>query len=351
MIKGNVVKSEKEYRQLDRLSASDLRLFDTNRRKFFKTVVMKQDGDDDEEYSKSLLVGDLAHTLLLEPHNFDSKYLLSICTAPPTGLMLAFTEALYKHTTLNTAEDGTLTKDFKYLSTEAHRDSGFKLPLETVLGKFKNSNAEDYYNELRQARSLGKTVVCLEDVSIAEKIVANVESHPFTREIFYDRGDVDDTYNELKLEDYDILGLPMKSMIDRLIPDHEKKTLQPYEFKVTWDNQNFYREYFLKRRADIQAWIYYSGLVFSKEKINPSFKDYVVLLPIFVVADSGNFYSPLKYQMTEKQATDTYCSFELNGRKYKGVEQIIEEILWAQENATWTYSKEEDLNNGFKSLN
>src|SRR5688572_2698440 len=109
MIKGPVVKTEKEYRKIGKLSASDLRLFSTDRRKFFRKVVLGEDISDEEEYSKALLIGSLVHTLLLSPHLFDEKYLMSICSSPPTELMLAFTEALYKHTILNTTEDGVVT--------------------------------------------------------------------------------------------------------------------------------------------------------------------------------------------------------------------------------------------------
>lgn len=338
-IKGKVVRTEKEYRKLDRLSASDLRLFAKDRKKFFKTVVMKEEDYEEEEYSKSLLVGDLVHTLLLEPQNFDTKYLMSICTAPPTGLMLAFVEALYKYTKLNTV-DGEVVKDFKYLAEEAYRESGFKITLDAVLKKFAGSNAEDYYNEIRQARSLGKVVVCVDDLSIAEKIVSNLESHPFTGSIFKED---EHSLTEVKIEDYDIDGVEMKSMIDKLEEDGSAKIVQPYDLKVVWDNQNFYREYYLKRRADIQGYVYWKA-------VKSRYPDYEVNPPIFIVADSSNFYAPLKYRMTEKDLKYAKEGFVENGRYYKGVSQILAEITWAQENNIWTYSQEEADNEGFKTL-
>lgn len=338
MIKGNVVRTEKEYRKLDRLSASDLRLFVQDRKKFFKTVVMKEEAEE-EEYSKSLLIGDLVHTLLLEPQNFDNKYLMSICQSPPTGLMLAFVEALYKYTKLNTAE-GEVTKDFKYLAEEAYKESGFKITLDAVLKKFVGSNAEDYYNEIRQARSLGKVVVCVDDISIAEKIVNNLESHPFTGYIFKE-----DEYSqtEVKIEDYEIDGVEMKSMLDKILTDDVDGRKQVHDIKVVWDNQNFYREYYLKRRADIQGYVYWRAACHR-------YPDDIVLPPVFIVADSANFYAPLKYAMTTEDLNNAYNGFEVNGRRYKGVKEILQEITWAQENGIWTYSREEYENEGFKTL-
>ncbi len=339
MIKGNVVRTEKEYRKLDRLSASDLRLFAKDRKKFFKTVVMKEEEWEEEEYSKSLLVGGIVHTLLLEPQNFDTKYLMSICQTPPTGLMLVFVEALYKYTKINTV-DGEVVKDFKYLAEEAYRESGFKITLDAVLKKFIGSNAEDYYNEIRQARSLGKIVVCVDDLSIAEKIVNNLESHPFTGHIFKED---EHSMSEVKIEDYEIDGVELKSMIDRLEIDDIDLRVQPYDVKVVWDNQNFYREYYLKRRADIQAYVYWKA-------VQSRYPDQEVLPPIFIVADSANFYAPLKYQMTEEALNKAYHGFEDNGRYYIGVKDILDEIKWAQETGSWTYSKDDYENDGFKLL-
>lgn len=339
MIQGKVVRTEKEYRKLDRLSASDLRLFAKDRKKFFKTVVMKEEEWEEEEYSKSLLVGSIVHTLLLEPQNFDTKYLMSICTTPPTGLMLAFVEALYKYTKINT-ENGEVTKDFKYLAEEAYRESGFKITLDAVLKKFIGSNAEDYYNEIRQARSLGKTVVCVDDLSIAEKIVNNLESHPFTGSIFKDD---EHSMSEVKIEDYEIDGVELKSMIDRLEEDTTNQIVQPYDLKVVWDNQNFYREYYLKRRADIQGFVYWKAVKsrYPEHEINP---------PIFIVADSSNFYAPLKYRMTQEDLSKAYFGFVDNGRYYIGVKDILDEIKWAQETGSWTYTKEIYENEGYKLL-
>lgn len=349
MIKGPVVKTEKEYRKIDRLSSSDLRLFANDRRKFFKEKILGEKPEE-EEYNKSLLIGDLVHTLLLSPHTFDDKFLMSICSSPPTGLMLAFTEALYKHTVLNTTENGEVTKDFAYLAEAAYKDSGFKLPMPTVINRFRGSTAEDYYNELRLARSTGRIVVCVDDTSIAEKIVEKLLSHPFTQNVFGDKDEDIDIYDEWKGEEFEIRGIPMKMMSDKLKANRRERTVQPYDLKIVWDNQNFYREYYLKKRADIQALVYYEGIKRSLEKINKEYKDYTVLPPIFVVADSSNFYSPLKYQLTEKDLDMARDGFEYNGRRYKGVTEIIEEIKWSQETGNWGHSQEEESNFGFKNL-
>lgn len=344
-------RSVKEYRQLDRLSASDLRLFTLDRRKFFRIVVMKEQEKEKEEYSKSLLIGDIVHTLLLTPNEFDNKFLMSICPAPPTGLMLAFTEALYKHTMLSSDEEGNVGREFEEIAKDAHAESGFKQTLEVVLKKFKDSNAELYYDELRKAKAVKKTVVCVEDRGMAEKIVERVKTHPHTRDAFEGVSREPEryiVYNELQIDDFEVDELPMKAMLDRVIIDRDRETITIYDPKVVWEVDRFYREYYLKRRADIQGYIYFKALF--NYNFGDFTEDYVINFPIFVACDSANFYAPINYQMTADDIDRAYDGFEEGGRKYEGVKDIIANIKWCQESGDWTTTKDINANNGFSYL-
>ena len=42
--------------------------------------------------------------------------------------------------------------------------------------------------------------------------------------------------------------------------------------------------------------------------------------------------------------------FSIDGRKYKGLLEVIEELKWHQESNIWTTSKEGHLNKGFCDL-
>jgi hypothetical protein len=51
--------------------------------------------------------------------------------------------------------------DFNELTQEAYKLSGFKIKYEAVMGKFIDSDAEVYYNEIRTVRS--RTVITLQN--------------------------------------------------------------------------------------------------------------------------------------------------------------------------------------------
>ena len=109
MITGKL-KTEKEYRAVQMDSSSSLKEFSVNRRKYYKKYILSENVE--EEDSKASVMGRIVETLLLEPEEFDNRFYMSTCLSAPTGLMLAFVEALYKNTSTFTNEMGEVTKSF-----------------------------------------------------------------------------------------------------------------------------------------------------------------------------------------------------------------------------------------------
>jgi hypothetical protein len=286
---------------------------------------------------------------LMEPHLFDERFHLSTCMSTPTGLMLEFVEALYKHTVEATNEDGTITRSFEELCKDAYTDSGFKIKLEAVLGKFVGSEAEIYYKEIREVRTKGLTVVASADITNAEKIVTELRTNPVTADIVNLTSDSRySVLNQLQVENYEVEGHMFKSMMDKVIVDHNKKTVQVYDLKCTWSVENFYNEYYLYRRAYIQGYLYwFAAQYWASEN---GYGDYTILYPQFIVCDSTNYMNPLVYGMSDENMQDADNGFEYKGRQYPGVKQLIEDLKWALENDKWNISRENYINNGVVKL-
>jgi hypothetical protein len=180
MIKGTA-KTEAQYRAVVMDSSSSLKDFSTDRKKYYKKYYLKEKVEDKD--SSAANMGRIVETLLMEPHLFDDKFYMSSCASTPTGLMLDFVEALYRHTRDATDEDGKVTAPMQELLEAAYKDSGFKIKYEAVVGKFIGSDAEIYYNEIRRVRSLNLTVVNTMEISIAEKIVEQLRINSTTAPI------------------------------------------------------------------------------------------------------------------------------------------------------------------------
>lgn len=347
MISG-IKKTEKEYRALDRDSSSSLKEFSLDRRKYYKKYCLGEKIEE-EEQNKSSTMGLLVETLLFEEAEFDNKFCLSTVLKAPTGKMLDFVEALYKHTKEATDADGNINRSFEDLAKDARVDSGFEWSLEVILKKFIGTDAEIYYKEIREIRTRGLTPIVPQDLSNAEKIVEELKTNEFTAPVIGLLKNDDSRYDILvqhKVEDYDVDGLPMKSMMDLVVIDHKEKTIQVYDLKCVWSVEGFYKDYYLYRRAYIQAYVYKEAARTLKKDLD----HYTVLNPKFIVCDSINYYSPLIYSLANSDMNEAYGGFIHEGKSYPGVKDIVADLKWAKDMNKWNISRRNYLNNGIVNI-
>lgn len=348
MIKGTA-KTEAQYRAVIMDSSSSLKEFSQDRKKYYKKYYLGEKVEDKD--SSAANMGRIVETLLMEPHLFDEKFYMSSCVSTPTGLMLEFAEALYRVTRDATDEFGVVSREFEDMSQEAYVLSGFKIKYEAVISKFFGSDAELYYNEIRMVRSKNLTVVNTTEVSIAEKIVEQLKTNsttaPIVNLVNSSRYTVID---QMQIEGYEIDGLPLKSMLDKVIIDHDKRTITPYDLKCTWSVENFYEEYYLYRRAYLQAYLYFYAMKHLTEDQNSEYYGYNVDFLQFIVCDSTNYYQPLIYTLDGEDMQDAYNGFVHKGRTYPGVQDIIKALIWCKETNTWNISHKNYLSNGIVNI-
>ena len=348
MIKGTA-KTEAQYRAVIMDSSSSLKDFSTDRKKYYKKYFLGEKVEDKD--SSAANMGRIVETLLMEPHLFDDKFYMSSCASTPTALMLDFTEALYRHTRDATDEDGVVTRPMNELLEDAYKDSGFKIKYEAVITKFIGSDAEIYYNEIRTVRSKNLTVINTTEVSIAEKIVEQLRINTTTAPIVnLTNSSRYQIFDQMQVEGYTIDGHKFKSMLDKVVIDHKEKTIQPYDLKCTWSVENFYEEYYLYRRAYIQAYLYYKAMMHLASDPESPYYGYGVEFLKFIVCDSTNYYQPLIYTLDLEDMEDAYKGFVHKGRTYPGVGDLIAALSWCKETNTWNISHKNYLSNGIVNI-
>jgi len=346
MIKGKS-RTEKEYRAIKMDSSSSLKEFAKDRKKYYKRYILGEDVQDDE--TKAATMGRLVETKLMEPELFDDRFFPSICQSVPTEGMLKFVEALYKHTKDATDENGNVTRSFEDISRDAYGDSGYKINYDAVMKKFIGTDAEVYYQEIREVRSKGLTVVSVQDVTNCERIVEQLQNDEFIGPIVNTvKSARYDVYNQLQVDDVEISNLPMKGMFDKVIVDHQEKTIQVYDLKCTWAVENFFKDYYLYRRGDIQAGVYY---ILARNYFSELVTDgYTVLPPAFIVCDSTAYFSPLIYTLSKEDVQDAFNGYTYKDVPYVGIYDIIEDLKWAKENDIWNISRENYVNRGIVKI-
>lgn len=348
MIKG-ASKTEATYRAVMLDSSSSLKDFSVDRKKYYRKYILNETVEDKD--SGAATMGRIVETLLMEPNEFDKRFYMSSCPSTPTGLMLDFVEALYKHTRDCTDENGKVTRPMNELLEDAYKDSGFKIKYEAVVNKFIGSDAEIYYNEIRRVRTLNLTVVNTTEVSVAEKIVEqlriNSTTAPIVNMVNSSRYQVID---QMQVEGYEVDGHIFKSMLDKVIIDHKEKIISPYDLKCTWSVENFYEEYYLYRRAYIQAYLYYYAILHMANDPNSEYYGYTVEYLKFIVCDSTNYYQPLIYTLEMDDMMDAYKGFVHKGRTYPGVKDLIAALKWCLDTNTWTISHKNYLSKGIVNI-
>ena len=337
MIKGQT-NTEANYRAVMLDSSSSLKDFSLDRKKYYRKYILNEPINEKETSAANM--GRLVETLLWEPELFDEKFFLSSCASEPTGLMLEFVEALYRVTRDSTDESGEVTRDFESLSREAYDLSSFKIKYEAVIKKFVGSDAELFYHEIRKVRANNLTVVSNLDVNMAEKIVQTLKTSSVTSKLvtLVSSGRYS-VFSQLQVEDYIVDGHSFKSMMDWVVVDHDAKTIQVYDLKCTWNVENFFEEYYLYRRAYIQAFLYKKAAQHLANDDMLEYYGYEVLNPRFIVCDSANFYSPIIYTLSDEDMSDAKNGFEYKGRTYTGVKSLISDLKWAVENNMWDVSQ------------
>lgn len=350
MITGKVNNAaEKAYRKLNMDSSSSLKMFSQDKRKYHKRYYLNEHVEEPD--TKATLMGKLVEVTLLEPELFDEKFYMSTCTKAPTGLMLDFVEALYKHTELGTDKEGNIIRDFGDIVKDAFAESGFKISLEAVLKKFEGSDAKLYYKEIRSVRKQGLNVVTIEDVTNAERIVKELRNNFATKDVVNLVSDGRwEVYNQFPIEGYLVDGMKFKSLIDKVVIDHNEKTIQIYDLKCTFSVENFYEEYYLYRRAYIQAFLYHKSILNSENIFDFDHSDYKVLCPAFIVCDSINYNNPLIFKLSVDDLDEAYEGFSGKDREYPGVRKLIQDLTWHKEMDLWRISRENYLSGGIVKL-
>jgi hypothetical protein len=340
-------KTEANYRANMLDSSSSLKEFSMDRKKYYRRYILGEKVNDKEDVNQAAIMGRIVETLLLEPDEFDGRFYMSSIITTPTGLMLEFVESLYKYSIECLDEEGKLTRSFEDISKEAYNDAGYKIAYEAVIKKFVGSDAEIYFREICQIRPKNLTVITAQDVTFAERIVESLQNNFVTKEIV-NKIDSDKwtILNQLQIEGYEVDGMIFKSMIDKLIINHDEKTIDIYDLKCTWSVENFLEDYYLYRRSYIQAYLYFKACCFLVENEESPYYGYCVKNPTFMVCDSTNYMNPLLYTLSESDMEKAYNGFERKGRSYPGVKDIIQDLTWALENNTWNISRKNFMSNG-----
>lgn len=346
------------YRELDALNSSMIRLFDTDPVKFFEQFKLGKKKKDKK--TPSLIIGDIVDFYLLDCNGdaeefesrFDEKFALYNDTKG-TGQVFILADILFDITKQCTNEKDEITTSFITRFKEAYQKV-------QALGKYSgkseskvledfNENGLTYFETL--VENSNKIVVELSLLERSRHIGETLLTDGFTEKIFKCKEEEECFYKfPIEWEYTTSSGkvIKCKSELDILKIDHNRKEIYPKDLKTTYDNESFELSY-MKNQYYLQGGFYY--LAVKHWARQEGMGDYNVLPMEFVVADtSSNNRRPIRYQLSREDMSNCLEGFYLRGNHHKGVIQIIEEISWAEDNNIWNCSKELYTKNGILQL-
>ena len=372
MIKGKTKQAGKEvttlnYRELDALNQSMIKLFDSDPVKFFEQFKLGKQKDEDKK-STSLIIGDLVDFYLLSCrgdedqfyNRFDEKFAL-MNGEKGSGQVFLLADILFELTKRDTDKDsGKVKTSFESRFTEAvsrvQADGKYKGKLEEKILEDFEKNGLEYFETLLE--NIGKTVI---DSSLVDKalIVGNkLKNDEFSRDYFdFDMLENTDGMYELLTHvpiqwTYRIDAkrtVECKSEIDMIFIDHEGKTIYPRDLKTSYDNESFDYMY-IKNSYYLQNAFYWKAV--RCWAIENNMADYVVKPLDFIVGDtSANNRRPLIYETSQDDVERGLKGFDLRGNHYRGIEELIEEIAWCEEKDIWDCSRDSYEKLGRMKLN
>lgn len=355
-----------EYRKIDALNYSSIVTFDKSPVQFYEEFILGLPKEDDDT-SHSLL-GNLIDDIILTAKGdatefeqiFSDRY--ALLTGEPSstaqGFMLA--DELFK-ITKRFIVDGQVTEEFEPRFREAfdniQRAGKYKgKTVEWAIDDFNVKNKTgispaEYFKS--KMDNIGKLVVSEGLKLRALEISSYTLKDEFTSSLLDLTNEVDGIEKLPKFPiDFTYKGeygsIKGKCEVDLLIIDHNKKLVLPYDLKSTYDNTIFPFNY-IKKRYYIQAAWYSVGV--TSFMMNNDLQDYKLEPYQFISVDtSKNNRRPLIYKLDEQNLNDAWEGFSINSSKFKGVKELVDSIVWANENKIWNISKKAYEQNGIIDL-
>lgn len=316
-----------DYRNIDRLSYSQLSYFYKNRIKYWKKYVLKEDIEDEE--SNYLLMGNLVDTLITEPENFDKKYIVTNATLP-TPQMTQFCKFLLNNSSKFETFSDNLVKSYDELKewNGGKLGTGFEKYVENF-----TKEGQEYYKEL--LASVGKKVISIEQATIAEEIHKKIKNC----KAFLPQGEevLHKVVVLFDLEYFDFEGNiqiePMKCELDLIDICNKTKKIYPKDLKIVSFVEDFFTQSFLKNNYYIQQALYSFALYTWKK--DTKYEDYEIMPFQFLVADQLNQLEPLLFVCDTDYMEKGFSGFTWNNKYYKGIYDLMKEMSYNLKENKW----------------
>lgn len=312
--------SAKEYYQIKRVSNSLLSCYQNPR-----LLKLKMDNPDMEDDDKRHFRIGSALDCLLTGGDFDKEFVVADVTRP-YGFMSKFVESLPKGLSIQSEP-----QDY----VEAYNKAGYKMALDRVINNFwSNEEAVRYYKFLVAVEG-NQRVLSKDEAEAVFKANELIKANEFLAPYFEPSGNKELLFQIVMLWEYE--GVECKGMMDSVLIDHEAKTIQPIDLKTTGKSvYEFPRGSYLDFGYYRQAAFYLEGIKRSDRFKDLLDKGYTILPFLFIVVEvKNNSQHPAVGYRVSDPNLGLQGFVDQHGRRYVGVNELIEALKWHWEQNRW----------------
>lgn len=335
---------EKLKKRYSRISASALGVFEIDP-KYFKNYI---DGLVDEETPSFMELGTKLHMYLLEPEEFKKNYIYLDVVKPRGDKQKEFCE-LIANSKLKELQDSVinaynLTYATKGKSEEKIKQEALKL----------YNGLSSYVEYVKRSKEY-KDILNYSTISYLKTAKNAAEKHVAVKDMLFDEDSFIDkpnlfSKNEMRIYwehptiELDGEKLVLKSIIDRLVIDHEKKVIKLIDLKTS-SNLHTFEESYSKYKYHRQMAFYWAAIhyYFKQEFEDKDIGDYSKETYIVAIQTPNNYGKdyPIRCKVFPVIEEDLNKGID-------EIEDLLNEIKWHIDENKWEHSRSYYENNGLE---
>jgi len=277
-----------------------------------------------EVSGEGVKIGSVTDDWLFDQEHFEDKYFIYDGEKPTATLgklvdiiLLNYNELPSKETILRIIEINEFWKRSKE---------------ETILSYFDIPEFWEYLNA--QYLSKTKTLITGSELELGKELASILQTHEFSKHIFNNNLT---RLNQYKFE-FIYKKIKFRGIIDMVLIDHENKTVQLIDLKTGQDNAENFMNSFIKYRYYFQESLYMKS--FDTICKDLELEGYT-LLPFQFLYIGRKQKLPLIYTISNIWHHAGEFGFTTaSGYEYKGLNDVIDEIIWHLSNRVFDVSKD-----------
>lgn len=239
------------------------------------------------------------------------------------------------------------------LFEKAYWQSGYKMPLKWVVDKFWATPDAVAYYHMTKGVTKDITILSKDEYESANKAVELIRCSPFAASYFTKSKTWEELLHQVPIY-FTLEGEEFKALLDGIRVDHKEKTIEPFDLKTIGKSVYDFKNNYLNYGYYTQAALYDYAIRQEGSPVLELIREgYAVKDFTFVVVETkiSSTNPAIIFTTDEKERHAGLYGGYCEGKKYKGILELLEDYRWHVAQDQWVYPREVFQNEGKIPIN